>query len=367
MGHHDAADPSCKAMPGDTPGILGMNDAAALLAQGGGSSSPLKSQADLPSTKIPCGHRWNDLKDLIDELLNAKEVVLDLSRLTYSRQRLSTLGIDFQKRNGSDRLRHWNYGETLQPLPTSKWPSVFFLSAHPESRKASTSLADLESFRKEADRHLRLFRDVVSEIAPEWWKKHQASLKIMERWVASWQGFERAKCVLEPGEPEPSMKEGRHAPPNSTETLNFSLSIDEDFIKKLKEKLGQSEICEVHPLKVHFNFDRPYSLADEHGVLPYPAEVETAAQALKKIISTAKVKLQFTISGQTDSAGSRSYNETLSQRRAKWLLKRLKNHPLGLDLKNVKIIGHGETLARPKPAFNPAERIAVISVQPEPQ
>jgi hypothetical protein len=309
------------------------------------------------------------LRDLIDDLLNAKAVLLDLSRLTYPLHRNAGLGIEFQGKAGHDKLRQWNYSERLNPIGSPqavKRPSTVFLSTPPELEQPSKSQADLERFRAEALRHLKLFREVVAEVDPEWWRKHQGGLQTMERWVRSWTSFETERWPEVPGEggPELSTGEGRRAPPKYSENLSVSLFVDETFLKKLRQKFGQPGVCEVSPMTVHFNLDRPRSLSDDRGVLPDPAEVDRAAEELKRIIDTARVKLRFTVRGRTDSSGSTSRNDALSVRRAQWLLDRLRRHPLGLNLRNAKVIGDGERLAIPRPEVNPAERIAVITVEP---
>jgi outer membrane protein OmpA-like peptidoglycan-associated protein len=306
---------------------------------------------------------------LIDDLLNAKAVLLDLNRLSYPTHRTSTLGIDFQAKTGKDKERNWEYSEALKPTGNPqalKWPSVNFSSAPPASnRQPSTSPAVLERFRNEGLRHLRLFREVVGEVDPAWWSKHQTELQKMERWLASWKTFEVERWAVVPGEPEKSSGDNREAPPTKTETLTVSLAVDETLARKIKEKLGQPGTCEVSPLTVHFNLGRPYSLADEQGVLPNPEEVEAAARELKRIIETARVKLRFTVRGQTDSSGSKSHNVRLSHRRAQWLLDRLRKHPLGLNLKNARVEGYGESLAPRNPRVSPADRIATILVEPD--
>src|SRR5262249_21085694 len=128
---------------------------------------------------------------------------------------------------------------------------------------------------------------------------------------------------------------------------------------------GQAGVCEVSPLKVHFNLDRPRSLSDDKAVLADPDELEQAAQELKRILDTAKVKLRFTVYGQTDYSGSQSHNKSLSHRRAEWFLDRLRKHPVGLNLKNAKVIGYGAALAPHQPRLSPADRVAVIVVEPD--
>ena len=77
--------------------------------------------------------------------------------------------------------------------------------------------------------------------------------------------------------------------------------------------------------------------AAEYGVLAYPEQDQAAAiaKALKPILSRALAPPRVSIVGHTDRIGGPELNRALSERRARWLKRRLSD----IDLSTATVIG----------------------------
>ena len=102
--------------------------------------------------------------------------------------------------------------------------------------------------------------------------------------------------------------------------------------------------------------------AAEYGVLAYPEQDQAAAiaKALKPILSRALAPPRVSIVGHTDRIGGPELNRALSERRARWLKRRLSD----IDLSTATVIGCGEEGAPAAPKESPEFRFAEVIVEP---
>jgi outer membrane protein OmpA-like peptidoglycan-associated protein len=356
------------------------------MAKGAGTLPLTGGKTSSDPAQIPCDHKWRDLKPVFDDMIGADEVRVSLIRYTYSKHRVSTLQFEFQGEDMVDTLRQWFYLEKLKPTENpdaTKVPSVIYTARPPDEESASKTAGDLEMFRSDARLYIRFFRELVADAVPVWGELNKPKLQTMDSWALSWKSHETERWVVVPSadakdndskdEEHPNWHpnadgaagRGKGERPIRTEPIEFYLQVDDELRELLKRKMGETGVCEAPPLTIHFNLDRPRSLSDERGVLANPEELEQAAKELKFLLSMTRVKLKITVQGQTDSSGPRLHNKKLSERRAEWVIDRLRKNPLGLDLTNVKPSGSGEENAPQNQRLSPAHRIVVIRVTPD--
>jgi hypothetical protein len=238
---------------------------------------------------IPCSNEWSDLGPLIENLLNAKAANLVLYRETYLGYRISTLTVTFLGKGEKEEIvRSWSYYENLRPSRRERAttiPSIIFQES-PDFRakpmnETSKSNYDLELFRKNAMDHIRLFREVVGTVQPEWLQRFRNDLQTMARWIASWNNYETERWVVSPDDPI-----------QKRETKTIDLTLDEPSVRIIKKRIGRPGNCEVRPITIHFNLDRPKMLSEEEGVLLNPEEFENSRCVDKPIVLEANCTIR---------------------------------------------------------------------------
>ncbi len=151
--------------------------------------------------------------------------------------------------------------------------------------------------------------------------------------------------------------------PKTDDLARLSLHITADIDAKLKKLLSEGRTCVFTRLRIHFHTDLPQTQGQGEEILPTPAELSEAVSRIESLAGSALEPLRLRITGHTDQRQSHDYNQALSNRRAQWLLKHLRERLRNFPFEEAEIIGIGEALAS-GPKDNPADRYCEITIEP---
>ncbi|MCP5048557.1 MAG: hypothetical protein GY940_15415 [bacterium] len=152
-------------------------------------------------------------------------------------------------------------------------------------------------------------------------------------------------------------KSGGQHPVNPPETHSVALDYFHDNPAKFMECLQFMMIC---PIRVHFQYNQPETLEQLEGVVSEPVEIERVVKQINHVHRYADGAVRLSLHGFTDRSGNKAHNEELSERRARWLLDRLRERIRPLPFNSIETEGFGEEKATSPDDRSPDDRYVKV-------
>jgi hypothetical protein len=326
---------------------------------------PPRDPAGEAAPTYACRRHLGDLERLVKELLDCSSVSGVLAESVWQNGASSGLEFDFVYLKGGNRHALWGlrerpFGADYEALPES-WrtqhpdpnalPLVRFRQQapdQPDRDEPSESFQKLEALRQDARLHVRLFTEVVAKALPEWGTENADQLRQMTEWTAGWPADFRFARFPTVADEKPRLTQH-----------SFTLDVDDtEITKRLKKWLSAPDTCASPRIRVHFKHAQPKTATQADGVLEDPAELDKALVALAQVRDQAIGPLELVITGAADKSDDAARNVKLSERRALWVLERVKH----LGFAKAQTVAVGETRAGDGPDEELADRWVEMTV-----
>jgi len=380
LGINDAADPANHDAVGDTPGTLGIQDHASLLAGTGHGAVCLATSGNLQGQLALCPSptdeseitvpAWSpDAEERLSqkELFDANEILITFNWNKASgdkvpQRRFESLNLHYEAVDYVNTYE-WAYSDSIIMDGSGIRDATVvlrhraqigdpLLSSMPATPNPSIAI------RRAADR-LKMIAD-LSRICPH--LELQLSGNEQHAIDVALSNF---------------LSKGRtwHAPTGGTtmpvvdlyHSSKIELGVPADCRNAIRKRFATGAVSiKLRSLRVHFRLGQPRHLGDpaDASVLVDITKLEALRQALRDAVLLAAIPLRLRIYGYADRLGGEADNQALSERRAAWLRKQIEGDAAVSAITEIGAKGCGEHLAPASPQRKPEYRVAIARLEP---